>query len=143
MEDSRIFAIEGEPAAKGRPRFKVFRGHAMAYTPAKTKRAEQAVKEAYKSAYGDKEPFAGAIWLSVEFYMPIPKSLSKKKREELRGRWHCKKPDVDNLLKLVQDALNGLAWKDDSQIVSCAVKKLYTYDDCPKTRVIIKDLTIN
>ena len=56
-----------------------------------------------------------------------PKSASKRKKVEmLEGKiYPTKKPDIDNILKVVLDALNGLAYRDDSQVISCTVLKTY------------------
>ena len=72
--------------------------------------------------------------------MPVPCSLSKpKKKALLAGFYHLKRPDVDNLLKLVCDALNGVAWKDDSDIASIFAVK--GYSEHPRTEIEIKYLT--
>lgn len=122
------FTIPGAPVAKGRPKFSVRGGFAKAYTPAKTRNAEKHIAECFKQAYPDfKMPVKGPIKLYVTFFMPIPTSLSKKKQKELAAvcAWHTKKPDLDNLVKLVNDALNGIAWEDDSCIVSTRASKCY------------------
>jgi Holliday junction resolvase RusA-like endonuclease len=67
----------------------------------------------------------GAIKLEVTFIMQIPKSLSKKKQSELIGQYHIKKPDTDNLVKTVKDSLNGVLYKDDSQISKVVATKIY------------------
>jgi Holliday junction resolvase RusA-like endonuclease len=87
---------------------------------------------AYKVAFATlakkqcKRYFEGATRLEVVFYMPIPKSLSKKKRESLMGQYHIKKPDTDNLIKTVKDALNEVLYKDDSIICEVEAKKIYS-----------------
>ena len=64
--------------------------------------------------------------------LPIPKSISKKRREAMLAMKErpTKTPDVDNLAKSIMDALNHLAYKDDSHVVSLTVKKYYM--DPPK-----------
>lgn len=72
--------------------------------------------------------------------MPVPCSLSKPKKKALLDVfYHLKRPDVDNLLKLVCDALNGVAWKDDSDIASIFAVK--GYSEHPRTEIEIKYLT--
>lgn len=109
-----------EPVPKGRPRF-TMSGHA--YTPPKTHLYEKTLKELYTG-----EKFDGAIGMSLTFGMPIPKSTSKRNREKMIAGeiHHCKKGDLDNLVKAATDALNGLAYDDDSQIVYLYARKRYS-----------------
>lgn len=75
------------------------------------------------------------IGLKCEFYVPIPKSTSKKKKLEMDGRFCLKKPDIDNYIKLVCDALNGIAWEDDNEVAEVyAIKR---YSNNPRTEVSI------
>lgn len=60
-----------------------------------------------------------AVVLEVTFYLPRPKSLPKRVIE------HCKKPDLDKLLRATKDALTGVLWRDDSQVVSVTGTKAY------------------
>ena len=132
------FEIPGIPVPKGRPKFSTLGGFAKAYTPAKTRNAEAFVRKCFFEQVKDfKMPEKGPIFLYVTFYMPVPSSLSKKKQNELmeENYWHIKKPDLDNLLKLVNDALNGIAWKDDSCI--CFTHATKCYSAIPKTCVDI------
>ena len=133
--------VMGEPIAKGRPKFRVVGRHAMAYTPKKTHDAEKVIKDEFVKYHNDfKMPDKCPICLKVRFYMPIPSSLSKpKKKTLLSDFYHLKRPDVDNLLKLVCDALNGVAWKDDSDIASTFAVK--GYSEVPRTEIEIKYLT--
>ena len=88
--------------------------------------------------YAPKSPIVGVVKLRVWFCMPRPKShyrtgkfagILKDKYKEVV--WHTKKSDIDNLLKLVMDSLNGVFWKDDSQICQVIAYKLY--DEKPRT----------
>ena len=109
------------PVAKSRPKFSVRNGIARAYTPAKTVRAEDAIRAAWLAEMGHL-PFEGALSLHVRAYIQMPKSMPKKYREQAIP---ATRPDVDNYLKTVMDALNGVAWKDDSQVASASVMKRY------------------
>ena len=83
--------------------------------------------------------FNGGIELSITFFMPIPASLSKKKRCELiEQHYHIKKPDADNLLKTVKDSLEGTFYKNDSQI--CKVNMQKVYSDKPRVEFELKDI---
>lgn len=123
------FVINGEPVAKGRPRFRNTGKFVQTYTPKKTLDAEKLVRQCFKDQHPEFEkPFEGPVMIDVHFHMPIPSSLSKKKQNELRLKPHVKKPDLDNLVKTVCDALNGYVWKDDSQIYMIIARKSYGYD---------------
>ena len=141
MTDTLHFTIPGNPVAKGRPRFRVFKGHVMSYTPAKTHKAEKEVLDAFKYCWPSfKTPFKGPISLKVTFFMQVPTSLSKKKQSALCLSPHVKKPDLDNLIKTVCDALNGYVWEDDSQIYMIQAIKTYSLD-APYTKVEITSST--
>lgn len=69
--------------------------------------------------------------------MPIPKGISNKKR----GEWHelkphVKRPDLDNLVKTVCDALNGIAFEDDSALVQIVASKIYSEN--PRTEITLE-----
>lgn len=131
------FEILGQPIAKARP---MMTKAGVAYTPAKTVNYESLVRYTYQSIYGKQEPLSGRIEAHVTAIFPIPKSYSKKKTAELL-QGHCnydKKPDCDNLAKSVLDALNGIAYNDDSQITSLHVVK--EYGTQPKVILQLKEL---
>ena len=122
-------ALPFVPTAKGRPKFRVIRGHVHAFTPAKTKDFEYRLKEYYQGAAGGYIFAKGVpISVSIEFGMAIPQSTSKKRTEQMINGYikHTVKPDLDNMVKSVLDALNGVAWYDDAQIVQLNVNKRYT-----------------
>lgn len=124
MKTIELF-VKGEPVGKGRPRFRIFGGHISTYTPAKTKHAEMDIKEQIQEQYKD-APITRPISISVLFFMPIPKSLSKKKQVALIGELYTKKPDIDNLIKTYLDAMNGIIYEDDKQIYAIFAKKIYS-----------------
>lgn len=114
-------------------------GKRTSYTPKETVRFENEIAWAFKACargakFLEKVPLKVTAW----FYMPIPKSLSKKQQEALKDEWHTSKPDIDNVQKSVQDALNQLAYHDDGQIAWLDVRKIYSY--CPRVEVIIEQL---
>lgn len=119
-----IFTILGKPVPKQRPRFS--KGHA--YTPKKTVDYERYVQDCFRSSMGFK--MAGMIEITIDVYMKIPKSAKKEREEMLIGRIRpTKRPDIDNVYKGVTDALNGLAYDDDSQIVDGHIRKYYAEED--------------
>ncbi len=132
------FTVEGEPFGKQRPRHS--RYAKKPYTPNKTTQHEQLIKQAYiLQCQNTRFPDGSYIHLNVTAYMKIPKSASLKKRADmLSGALKpAKKPDWDNIGKLVSDALNGLAYNDDKNIVSAAVSKLYS--DKPRMEINLWD----
>ena len=111
-----------EPKAKGRPRFTRI-GHT--YTPQITRDYEKPIGDFYKENTSDY--YDSPIKVSLVFYMPIPKSTSKKKMELMKSGAirHTKKPDSDNLAKAVLDGINGVAFEDDKLITELRIKKRY------------------
>lgn len=133
------FEILGQPIAKQRPR--VTRS-GIAYTPSKTVNYEAVVRLTYQSLYRNREPILGRIEATIIAVFPVPKSYSKKKTEELlRGKHNYdKKPDCDNLAKIVLDSLNGLAYRDDSQVTVLHIAK--EYGTQPKVIIELKEIEI-
>ena len=130
------FELYGEPVAQGRPRFSNRGGHVRAYDPKKSRDYKTLVREAAEAVAPD-EPTTGAFRVDIYVYRPIPKSFSKVKRlQAIEGEiYPTTRPDTDNYVKGVLDAINGLFWHDDSQIVFISANKLYS--ETPKILVII------
>lgn len=131
------FNVPGEPKGKGRPRF-TKSGHT--YTPKGTVDYEKLVKLSYRQQVGNTVFEKGVpLRIEVDVYFSTPKSVSKKTYEKMIAGAvkPAKKPDVDNILKIIADALNGLAYHDDAQIVEAAINKKYS--TIPRVDVIIKE----
>ncbi len=128
--------IPGAPVAKARPRM-TKSGHV--YTPQKTVEYERYVQTLFVEEHGQPR-LEGALMLELNLYFPIPKSTRKKDASAMRtgGIRPTKRPDLDNILKAVSDALNGIAYRDDSQIVGAVVQKFYS--DEPRAEVEIKKI---
>lgn len=132
------FVVEGEPVPKGRPRFSVKTGRG--YTPAKTRKAEEAIAKAYKAKYANQMFPAGIpLELSCVFYMKMPKSWSNEKAEQMEGSFVLKTPDTDNCLKTVSDSINKIAYEDDKYIAVIHAQKRWS--KYPRTEITIKDIT--
>lgn len=114
--------VEGKIRGKQRPR--VVKGHA--FTPRETKDYENLVKMNYINQAG--KYFLGPVRARIEAYYKIPKSYSKKRVQAIKeGKEEpTKKPDADNLAKIILDSLNSTAYKDDSQVIELTVIKRYT-----------------
>lgn len=135
------FEIMGMPQGKARARtfYNPKRGRMQSMTPEKTMLYENFIKHSFLAAE-DNEPFFNKEPLAVYItaFFPIPKSTTKKDRELIAQRklLPTKKPDADNIAKCICDALNGIAYTDDTQIVCLQVNKLFTNDE-PKVTVEI------
>lgn len=131
--------IPGVPQGKGRPRYTCRSGFATAYTPPKTAAYERLVRQVYNSTCNGQKIESGAVATAIRAYYPVVKSTTKHMRARmLSGDVRpTKKPDGDNIAKVVLDALNGLAYKDDAQIVDLTVEKWYSDD--PRVEVIISN----
>ncbi len=130
-----VFEVPGEPRGKGRPRFT--NGHA--YTDSETRAYEKKIMAHYRQALRDfRWPDSAYISVEVTAVYPIPKSATKASLAAIQaGRILPKrKPDIDNVLKVVLDSLNGIAYKDDSQVVMVSGKKIYGHD--PKLIIEMK-----
>lgn len=128
--------IPGEPVAKGRPRVTKT---GITYTPAKTQGYENLIKMCYMEQCNNVR-LEGQLFAIVIAYFQIPKSASKKKAKQMEEREirPTKRPDIDNVIKAIFDALNKLAYDDDSQIVSLRVEKLYSNN--PRVEVALSEI---
>lgn len=129
MEESKIsFIVPGQPQGKQRPRAFRRGKHLGIYPSDKTVNYEVYIKEMFVISYPDFIPLEGALRMTVTAYMMIPKSTSKKKAKLMVERIirPTKKPDMSNILKSAEDALNSLAYHDDKQIVTCVCHKYYS-----------------
>jgi Holliday junction resolvase RusA-like endonuclease len=131
-----IFEVPGKPQGKGRPRFSPD-GHA--YTPAATRLYEREILKAYRAAGGTK--MSGPLHVDIEAIYGIQKTATKAERlRRLNGdELALKKPDTDNIEKIVYDALNGAAYDDDACIVSTRTIK-GRYEDKPRLIVRIREI---
>ena len=130
------FTIDGDPIGKARPRMNTRTG--KAYTPTKTRMYEDYIKLLYRTQV--KYYFEGYVRLTIKAFYGVAKSDSKKKKEDKLSNIlrPIKKPDLDNIVKLIADGLNGIAYKDDTQIVEIVAKKYYS--DKPRVEVVIQDI---
>lgn len=122
------FLVETKPQGKARARtfYDNRAGKMRSVTPEQTRDYESLVRWSYKAAggeYYDKQ----LISVDIQAFYPIPKSFSKKKHTAaVMGKMRpTSKPDLDNIVKAILDSLNGVAWYDDSQVVSLTVNKYY------------------
>lgn len=133
------FTIPGEVTAQGRPKVSARGKFVTVYDPKKSKDYKTYVAQ-IASQYRPLELIEGPIYFRLTIYRQIPKSFSKKKQEmALEGKiLPTQKPDCSNYVKGIEDALNGLIWHDDSQIVLLLVAKRYSED--PRAEVTITEI---
>ena len=117
-----MVVVESKITGKARPR--VVNGHA--FTPKKTSDYEKLVATCYKQQDGRYHLKPLRAVLTIFYSIPI--SYTKKRIYAIKnGReLPCKKPDIDNVIKIILDALNGIAYKDDCQVVEVIAVKKYT-----------------
>lgn len=126
-----IITIPGKPVGKARPKFRRAGFKVITYTPPKTKKYEKEVARIYKQS-------AGVLYTEIPLRVrilakfPIPESWSKKNKEKaLKGEIKPnKKPDLDNIAKIILDGLNGVAYTDDKQVTSLEIEKAYSDTPC-------------
>lgn len=137
MNRQLTIEVAGDPVAKGRPRV-TKTGHA--YTPAQTRRWEQYARLMAQQQMAGQAPIAGPVEVCVRAVFPVPASWPAWKRQmALAGAvGHTTKPDGDNLFKAAVDALNGIVFVDDSQIIWHSAAKLY--GDKPRVEIIIAEV---
>ena len=133
------FSIAGQPFGKQRPKFSRAGNYVKTYTPNETVSYENLVKLMYQQA-AEGKLFSEDAMLDVRIiaYYEIPKSISKKKRKAMLEHKirPAKKPDWDNVGKIVCDSLNKVAYRDDSAVVDAQVRKFYSEN--PRVDVTIR-----
>ena len=119
------FEVPGKVIGKGRPRLNSYTG--VVYTPTKTKDYESLVEQYFLLKYPRFKILEGRIKVSIIAYFSIPKATKKSDINEMLDNniSPTKKPDIDNIVKIILDALNKIAFKDDNQITKLDVEKKY------------------
>lgn len=117
MDEIKIDILNIDPVPKGRPRFSGFGRFPRVYTPSATKNFETIVRMKMRASYAG-PPLETALFVSVVFYIKKPKTS--------KNTFPKCKPDLDNFLKAVLDAGNGILWKDDAQICEVHSSKAYS-----------------
>lgn len=127
------FTIPGEPTGKARPRVTKWGTH----NTEKTILYENLVKMCYQEQCG--EYTEKPLRADIAVFYSIPKSTPKKHIETMLNGYlrPCKKPDIDNICKIIFDALNGIAYKDDTQIIELHMWKWYS--ETPRVEVELSE----
>lgn len=127
--------VPGRPVPKARPRVTRW----STYTPITTVEYEQRIFDAWSAAGSPKFPADTPLSIFVEARFPIPKGTSRRRAALIDGTWHTNhRGDVDNIIKAVQDALNGHAYPDDCAI--CDVRGQKLWSKTPGTTIIIQTI---
>lgn len=133
------FSVPGQPYGKQRPKFARVGNYVKTYTPDETVSYENLVKMMFREAAKGKM-FSEGSMLDVRIiaYYEIPKSTSRKKRRAMLEHKirPAKKPDWDNIGKIICDSLNKVAYHDDSAVVDAQVRKFYS--EQPRVDVTIR-----
>ncbi len=129
------FVLSGNPIPQKQTRFTCQGGFPRAYDP--SKKDLEMIRWQVKP-FAPQTPLQGPISLSLFFFLPIPKSASKARRDQMMRRiiLPVVKPDEDNLAYIVTNALKKLVYEDDSQVCEKHVYKVY--DVCPRTEIVVK-----
>ena len=133
------FKVDGVPVPKGRARYVRRGNHISTYTPEKTRTYETLIKDAARQAMGASEALQTPVSLYLYIRVPIPASATKKRLQAIAdgSEKPTKKPDASNVLKSVEDGMNGVVYKDDSQIVNIHVTKVFSSE--PGVDICVKE----
>lgn len=128
---NRAFTYYGSVRGQGRPRTRLMGRTAVIYKADVDREYEWMIQWAYQAKYGNEEPIQGAFGIQIKAVLEPPKSASKKRQAQmLQGYINpTTKPDTDNVVKAVLDALNGIAFEDDKNCISINAMKVYGTDE--------------
>jgi Holliday junction resolvase RusA-like endonuclease len=134
------FTVPGTPVGKGRPRFARQGGFVRTFTPEKTASYENLVKVKALEAMQGQQPIEGPVCLELTLLVTPPASWSKKKTADaLCGFvFPTSKPDIDNVLKGICDAMNEVVFRDDKQV--CDVHIVKRYAEVAEARVKVRPI---
>lgn len=128
---SKTIIVPGEAKGKARPRTVWRNGFVQTFTPKASRDYEAKIRKAYKMQANYKFEKGTPVKMNLIIYVRVPKSYTKAKTEMAKQNQirPLKKPDIDNIVKSVLDALNGVAYEDDCQVVELKCKKIYDSED--------------
>jgi len=122
------FHVEGDPKGKGRPRFSSAGKFTRVYTDKQTLVYEAVIRFFAAEAMGSTDLLETPVSVFLYVRLAVPQSYSKKRTEACLSGLEkpCKKPDIDNIAKTYLDAMNGVIFKDDTQVIDLHLKKVYS-----------------
>lgn len=135
------FFVRGTPIAQPRPQVSTRGGFARAYVPAK--HPVHAWRKAVRDACPYTEKLEGPLSVTLSLFLPRPKSHYRtgKHAGHLKASapiWHSSRSDVDNHVKSVLDALDGVAWIDDAQVCRLRAEKRWDDGEGPRAWITIE-----
>ena len=139
MERSVHFSVDIDPVALGRARASIRGGKIMMHTPSKSVSYKKRIRDeaALAMRKAGLTPATGTVFLTLDFYIPMPASWSRNNHFAMNGEFHTQAPDLDNLVKAICDACNGvrksrgkprspgILWKDDAQVAYIEAQKMW------------------
>jgi Holliday junction resolvase RusA-like endonuclease len=133
-----------EPVAKPRPRARNFGGRISVYTPTAAKEAEHRIRQQWR-AEGFNETLYGPLRVILTAFVSRPQYHYRSGRNGALLRpfapaWPAVKPDLDNYIKTVLDALNGVAWKDDAQVIDISASKRYASAGPARWEILVEEV---
>lgn len=134
------FIVPGKPMGKQRPKATNRGRYTKVYTPKETISYENLVIAMFQQIYPHAKPLEGEVRGCIKAFYPIPLSTSNKRKQAmLEGVIRPQvKPDLDNIEKIIYDALNGIAYVDDSHIIEMTISKHYS--DSPRVEITIEEV---
>lgn len=123
------FEVVGEIKGKARPRLNTYTG--QIYTMKGTADYENLVRQYFTIKYPRYVPLENRVHVKIIAYLKMPKNMPKKNKKlvEEGVLSPIKKPDIDNIVKIILDALNKIAFKDDNQITKLEIEKFYAEEE--------------
>lgn len=130
------FTIPGKPVGQGRPRFSRHGRFVQTYDPPKSRQYKAKAIQYEQTIYSG-QPLESDLKVTVRAYFEVPKSYTKKRRTACLANVEkpSKKPDIDNIVKGIMDAMNGIIYSDDKQVVRLEAFKEYAEEPCVKVTV--------
>ena len=140
-----VIVVAGEAVPLRAPQFhnvktRERRAFVSAYQPAHVKRYQTHIRMAAEAVMRERDPLTGPLVLAATFVMPVPKSFSKRRHSQalIGAERPITRPDASNLLKALEDALSGVVYRDDAQLVEVHVRKVF--GDKPQMQAEVKPL---
>jgi Holliday junction resolvase RusA-like endonuclease len=133
------FIVYGEPVPQGRPRASSQNGNIRMYDPAKSADYKKYVG-LIASQHRPSSLIESAVSLTVKVYRPIPKLSKIKHKQAVEGILRpVSKPDLSNYIKGVEDAIEGILLKNDSQVIDYGQSGKW-YGEVPRIEIEIKEV---
>lgn len=129
----KVYVIPGDPIPLARPRFSNYR---RVYDSQKNIKLTASIHVV--SQHDDEPLLEGPLHLDITFYMPVPTSISAKRRALLYGKTHIFRPDLTNCIKFYEDICSGVLYYDDCTIAKITARKIY--DEHPRTEFSLRQI---